>query len=325
MAKTPHTGLKLLLLERLFMERTDAEHGVTMPEILEYLGAGGIAAERKSIYSDIELLRSAGLDIELTRGDGRREYRLLSREFSAVEIKLLVDAVAASRFVTVQKSRDLIARLKSLTSVHERSGIQSQIHVDNRIKSMNESVYYNADAIESALALNRQITFNYFDYTPQKRRRERPGLYSVSPLGLIVCAENYYLCAYSEAHGEIRNYRVDRMTRVAVSDKPRQDNALTRNFDISVYREKQFSMFGGRQMYVDIEFDNSLANVVLDHFGFDVMMRPETEDSFRISRRVEISPAFYGWLFQFGDRCRLLSPSEAREEYLALARSVSGR
>lgn len=324
MAKSAHSGLKLLLIERLFYERTDNELGVTMGEILDYLSSCGIAAERKSIYSDIELLKSAGLDIELIRTDSRREYRLLTREFTPVEVKLLVDAVAASRFVTGQKSRELIGKLKRLVSVHGRAGLQSQIHVDNRIKSMNESVYYNADAIDSALSQNKKITFTYFDYTPEKRRKKRAGIYSASPLGLIVCAENYYLCAYSEAHGEIRNYRVDRMLEVSVSPEGRTDNELVRNFDISAYREKQFSMFGGRQSYVDIEFDNSLANVVLDYFGADVMMRPETESTFRVSRKIEVSPAFYGWLFQFGRSCRLISPADAREEYRALARLVSG-
>lgn len=322
MPKSMGAGGKILYLQRLMFEKTNPETGVTMAEILDCLAQNGIAAERKSIYSDIELLRNFGMDIELVFENGRREYRLLSREFDLVELKLLADAVSASRFITRAKSRELVNKLKTLACEGDRSRLQRQVHVDNRIKSMNESIYYNADAIGEGIASGNKIAFRYFDYTPDKQRRERAGEYVVSPLGLVVSGENYYLCGFSDTHGEIRNYRVDRMAKVRVLDEKRSDLPEIKDFDISEYRERQFSMFGGELQYVEIEFDNSLANVVIDYFGPDVIMRPDANGRFTISRKIEVSPAFFGWLFQFGNRCRLLGPESAREKFHALAQNI---
>lgn len=314
MPKPEGTLKKLLLIERMLYDKTNDRSGLTLLEISARLSAAGAPAERKSIYAAIALLAECGMDIALVREGARSEYRLLSREFSLMELKLLADAAAANRFLTQRKSRDLIEKLGRLACESDRACLRREVHVDRRVKSMNESVYYAADAINTALTDGRLLAFDYFDYTPARRRRVR-GRYTVTPLGLVVCGENYYLCAYSAARNGIRNYRVDRMAAAEVLPQPCEHNELTDSFDLVTYREQQFSMFGGTPCVVDIEFDNSLANVAIDYFGADVMMRPQSENTFAVSRRVELSPAFFGWLFQFGRRCRLLSPESARQKF----------
>lgn len=323
MAKRMGCGGKILLLRQLLLDRTGPECGVTMAEILSYLSQNGIEAERKSIYADLELLRASGMDIGLERCGKRREYRVLSRTFDTVELKLLTDAVAASRFITRKKSGELIEKLRSLTSESERRMLRRQVYVDGRIKSMNETIYYSTDAISEAIEAGRMIRFRYYDYTPEKKRVARRGVYIVAPLGLVVCSENYYLCAYSEVHADIRNYRVDRMGGVEVLDRKRPDLPEVRDFDLVSYRERQFSMFGGEQRDVTIEFDDALANVAVDYFGPDVPIRPRGDGRFTVTRRIEVSPAFFGWLFQFGTRCRLLAPADVAAQYAGLARAVA--
>ena len=209
-AKSANQKLKLIYLLRFLEEKSDEEHPVRLQDMLEELKRYSVSAERKTIYSDLEALREAGYDIQQAGG----AYWLAERRFELAELKLLVDSVQASRFITRKKSGELIGKLEALTSVGEARQLQRQVYVLNRVKTMNESIYYNVDGIHAAIAHGNQIRFRYFDYDVRKEKvyRRGGGAYQVSPFALTWAEENYYLVAYSSEAKQLRHYRVDRMS-----------------------------------------------------------------------------------------------------------------
>lgn len=324
MAATANQKLKTLYLKQLLETETDAEHGVTMERILGYLSSHGIDAERKSIYTDLDHLRAFGMDIGVRRGK-QTEYMLLNPKFELPELKLLVDSVAASRFITHKKSLSLIKKLERETSVHEARELSRQVFVSRRIKTMNESIYYSVDTIHSAINADRQIKFKYFEYAPDKQRvmRRSGADYEVSPLSLIYSDENYYLAAFSENRGAIANFRVDRMLDVRVAKAARIKNDETKSFDAPSYVNRSFSMYGGERERVDILFHNSLSTVVIDRFGKDVIMRPADSEHFAVTVDVDVSPVFLSWVFMFGSRAWIMGPKNVVEQMATMAREVA--
>lgn len=323
MAGNKNQKLKTLHLIKYIEAQTDADHGVTIEDMTAYLESMGISAERKSLYADIELLRGFGLDIETVRGK-RTEYRLMSRLFQLPELKLLVDAVGASRFITRKKSLELIKKLETLTSVQEARELRRSVHVDNRVKSMNESIYYSVDALHQAINNNRMLSFKYFNYTREKARALRRGgqPYVVSPLALTFSDGNYYLYAYDGERGEIRTYRVDRITGAEVLAQERDVPSGLENFDPAAHTNEMFSMYGGRRRPVTLSFADALATVVIDRFGSDTMMIPDGEARFSITVEVMVSPVFLGWIFGFGPDARIMAPDDVIAEYLAMTRDA---
>ena len=323
MAGNKNQKLKTLHLMRFLDAQTDAEHGVTIEEMTAYLESMGIAAERKSLYADLELLRGFGMDIETVHGK-RTEYRLMSRLFQLPELKLLVDAVGASRFITRKKSLELIKKLETLASTHEARELRRSVHVDHRIKSMNESIYYNVDALHQAINQNRMLRFKYFNYTREKSRMLRHGgqPYLVSPLALTFSDGNYYLYAYDGERGEVRTYRVDRIAGAEALAQERELSPELKNFDPAAHTNEMFSMYGGRRRPVTISFDDALATVVIDRFGADVMIIPDGEGRFSVTVEIMVSPVFLGWIFGFGAGARITAPDDVIAEYAAMARAA---
>lgn len=321
MPRNSRQKLKLLYLKDYLLANTDENHAVTVSEMKNYLESCGIPAERKSLYDDIDTLRESGLDIVSEKRDRNVWYHVVSREFELSELKLLVDAVLGSRFITERKSAELIRKLESLCSRFDAYALDRQLTVAGRIKSMNESIYYNVDKIHTAIRDNTRITFRYFDYNVKKERVYRHGgtLYEVSPFALCWDDENYYLVAYDSAHGEIRHYRVDKMSELEETDKCREGEAAFEKVDVSAYSRKVFSMFGGESVRVRLEFADTLAGVVLDRFGKDVFLTPSEDGTFSFETEIVVSPRFYGWLFSFGKDARILRPQSVRDgfaEYL---------
>ena len=234
MARSANQKRKLLLLQQLLLEQTDEDHPLTVAEIIARLEQQGIAAERKSIYDDMEALRALGLDVQSRKGKAPGWF-VGERTFQLAELKLLVDAVQSSRFITQRKSRELIGKLESLASVHQARQLQRQVYVAGRVKSMNESVYYNIDKLHTAISTHRTITFKYFEYNVRKEKvfRREGRRYVVSPCGLIWDDEKYYLAGYDHRSGEMRHYRVDKMTEIAVTCLPREGEAQCRDFDLA--------------------------------------------------------------------------------------------
>ena len=313
LAKSPHQKLKLLYLSQILRQKTDEEHGLTIQQMVDALAEHGISAERKSIYDDLEALRLFGMDITLIQAKGYR-YFLANREFELPELKLLADAVASSKFITEKKSAQLIKKIEGLASDYEAHQIQRQVLVANRVKTMNERVYYNVDAIHQAIAGERQISFRYFDYNIDKEKiyRDNGELRTASPYALVWDDENYYMVAYYEKYETIAQFRIDKMEDITVLDipcVPRPDN-----FDVAAYSKKIFNMYGGEEEMVKLRFDCSLIGVVLDRFGKDILIEKLNETSFVVRVHIAISPTFLGWLFQFGDRVEILSPKNLVEQ-----------
>ncbi len=316
MPKTTNQKGKLLYVMRILLQETDEEHPLSTEEIIDKLGEQGIKAERKSIYSDIETLRAFGLDVHGTRGRSAGYYVGL-RDFELPEIKLLIDSVQSSKFITERKTMQLIRKLAGLMSVHEAALMKRQLYVKNRIKSMNESIYYNVDAIHQAIAEDRQIEFRYYSYTVTKEKKFRRNgqPYRVSPLALSWAEENYYLIAYEAETDKIKHFRVDKMDGIRVTEKFREGQKLLKETDMAEYTRKNFSMFGGEEQTVTLRFSNRMIGVVIDTFGKDVPIFSVDADHFQIRATVAVSPQFFGWLFGLDGEAVITAPREVMEMF----------
>ena len=323
MAKSAMQKSKLLHLMRLFYERTDEEHGLTVNEIIESLDSMGITAERKAIYDDIEVLRTFGMDIEL-RKEKQFRYHLVSRDFELPELKLLVDSVQSSKFISHKKSMELIGKLEGLTSRHQAQRLSRQVYVQNRVKTMNESIYYTVDLIHEAISTNAQIRFQYFDWSVDKEKVLRHGgkVYRVSPFALTRDDENYYLIAYESESDMIRHYRVDKMLNLGVLEEKREGAERFQDFDLAVYTKKTFGMYRGEETLVTIRCKNSLSGVMIDRFGREVSIFKRGDGCFDLNVKVAISPVFLSWLMIFGNDLEVISPASVREELSGLAKKV---
>ena len=313
---------KLLVLKNILERKTDEDHPLSVPQLIRALEAEGIRAERKSIYNDIEALRASGVDVELSRGRGGGYY-LGSRTFELPELKLLVDAVQASQFITKDKSKKLIRKLEGLTSEAQARKMQRQVFVSGRVKTMNESIYYTVDALHEAIARDRQVQFQYLEWDLRKRRVPRRGgqIYQASPWALAWENANYYLVAYT---GEgIRHYRVDKMKGVRQTELPRQGKAEFSALDLAAYTRKMFGMYGGREEKVTLKCANSLVGVMLDRFGTEAILVPQADETFHLTVPVAVSPQFLGWVCGFGGEVRVIGPAAVRREMGRLVQSLA--
>ena len=313
MSKSSGQKLKLLYVRDFLMENSDAEHPVTVKQIISDLDSHGISAERKSIYDDIESLRSYGMDIEQVSTGTLSGYYVASRHFELPELKLLVDSVQSSKFITQRKTNALIKKIETLASRYDAQRLQRQVYVANRVKTMNESIYYNVDAIHAGISENKKIHFKYYEYTVGKERRYRRdgAYYVVSPYALTWDDENYYMVAFDSDKGSIRHYRVDKMTNIATIDEPRDGMDAYRELDMALYAKKVFGMFSGEEQRVKLRFSNHLVGAVLDRLGQDVSIIPDGEEHFTVSADVVRSPQFFAWLCGFGADAQLIAPENA--------------
>ncbi|MBQ3480796.1 MAG: WYL domain-containing protein [Oscillospiraceae bacterium] len=323
MARSQKQKLKLLYLMQYLTQHSDEAHPVGIAQMVEMLAAHGILAERKSLYGDLEALREFGLDIVQARGK-TVGYYVGTREFELPELKLLVDSVQSSKFITQRKTLALIRKIESLASVHDAVLLQRQVYVRNRVKSMNESVYYNVDEISSAITADKKIRFLYFEYTVKKERRYRRdgAFYELSPYALMWDDENYYMLAYDAETEQIRHYRVDKMTQISTLESFRDGREAFKKVDMSAYTKKVFGMFAGEAETVRLRFSNHLAGAVIDRFGRDVMLIREDDEHFSVSIEAVVSPQFYAWVFGFGTEAEILSPAHVRDGMADVAASV---
>ena len=315
MAKTEKQKLKLLVLRDLFYERSDENAPLTAQDLVDLLAMQGIPSERKSIYNDITCLQEYGMAIELMRGRGGGYY-LARRDFELPEVKLLVDAVQSSRFLTQKKSLELIGKLEKLAGRSAGGTLQRNVVVSGRVKNMDESIYYAVDAIHDAISKNSQIRFRYFEWGVNRERIYRDGEYTASPYALVWDNEFYYLVANSARHG-LTHYRVDHMSDIRQTGEPRwiEKDKMP---DLSVYGKNVFSMYSGEAVQVKMQFANSLAGVVLDRFGRDAILVPEGENTFTYTATIAVSPTFLGWLTQFGAKAKVVYPESVAEAHKKL-------
>lgn len=304
-------------------EKTDEENTMSINAMIAELERYGVSAERKSIYDDLEVLKHYGLDIA-SKKSKTTEYFVASRLFELPELKLLVDAVQCSKFVTHKKSNELIKKIESLASYRQAQSLQRQVYVSNRVKTINESIYYNVDRLHAAIAENKKVCFKYFDYDIKKEKvfRKNGDKYAVSPYALSWDDENYYLITFSSKYNDFTHYRVDRMTDIDLIEEERDPLPEREHFDIAEYTKKVFNMFGGEEVLVQLQFDNSLVNAVIDRFGKDVVIGKIDECSFYIWIKVAVSSTFFAWLSQFGSKVKILSPDIVIEKYKSSMRDI---
>ncbi len=317
MAKSEGQKLKLLYILKWISERTDEEHAMSGQEIIAALKQEGITAERKSIYSDIQALRDFGYDIITTKRKDNSGYYMASRDFELAELKLLVDAVQSTKFITAKKSRSLIEKLEKLCSQHDAKQLQRQVYVSDRNKNSNESIFYSVDDIHKAIQGNKRIRFQYYDWGPDKKMHFRKDgeFYEVSPYFLIWNDENYYLVAFDETAGIMKHYRVDKMYALSVIKKDRAGNEEAQKINPAVYTQQNFSMFSGKENVVTLKVPEKQLGIIIDRFGKEIDIRKREEGMYSARVKVAVSNQFFGWLTGVGSVVQIMAPQSVVENY----------
>ncbi len=316
MPKGTNQKFKLYRLAQIMLEKTDDEHYITMPEIMASLSEYDVTADRKSIYADLRDLSVLGVEVEGEPIGNRYHYHVINRPFELPELKLLVDAIQSSKFITEKKSNTLIKKLEKLVSKYDAQKLQRQVYVSGRIKTMNESIYYTVDAIHNAISENKRIRFQYYQWNVKKEMelRHNGAWYHISPWGLSWDDENYYLVGYDSDAEMIKHYRVDKMLHIKLSSESREGKERFKKLDMADYAKKSFGMFGGKEQTVKLLVKNSLAGVIIDRFGKNVMLIPADDEHFTVNVDVHVSRQFLGWVFSLGEDIKIVGPDDVVEQ-----------
>lgn len=326
MTKSTNNKLRTLYVMETLLERSDEEHRVSTKQLIEMLERNGIYAERKTIYDDIESLKTWGMDILYTKEKPSGFY-VGSRKFELPELKLLVDAVQASKFITAKKSIELIKKLESMTSTEEAKQLQRQVFIANRTKTVNESIYYNVDKIHDAILGDNKIRFTYYKWNLNKelvpRNDGKP--FEVSPWALTWDDENYYMIAFDALSKTVKHYRVDKMQKIEILKETRDGEEVFKNFDMAIFAKNTFGMYGGKIDKVTMEFDNRLIGVVMDRFGTDVIIQKVDESHFRVRCDVRVSGQFYGWIAGLGPDVKIVHPESVVDGFREFVRGILDR
>lgn len=312
MPKSDNQKTKILYILDYLQKNSHEDRPVRASELITMLEKHRISCDRKTVYSDIAALQDFGIDIISIPGKNGGYY-IGSRNFELPELKLLIDAVQSSRYLTEKKSRELIEKLCNQCNEQDANLMKRTVLVSGRVKSMNETIYYNVDAIQEAITHNKQITFRYFDWDLGGRRRYRDKEYVASPYGLCQDNENCYLLAFSPRHG-VTSYRVDRMTDIHPLEESRTPCPELTGKALVAHANRLFQMFAGDDVDVKLRFHRDLLNVVIDRFGSDTMLIPDGEDHFNFTVKVAVSPMFLSWVIGFGNKATVLYPASVVEQ-----------
>ena len=320
MSRGTNQKFKFTYLMKIMLAKTDDEHALTMPQIMEELEKYDVTAERKSIYADFQDMTDK-FGIEIIKEQIGREtyYHVGSREFELAEVKLLIDAIQSSKFITQTKSRELITKVKSFVSEHQAKQLQRQVYINDRVKTMNESVYYNVDDIHTAINQNKKIRFKYYKWDINKKLvpRHNGDWFVVSPWALTWDDENYYMVAFDNLDHKIKHYRVDKMMRISIEEEQRNGKEAFKNFDMAEYSKATFGMYQGQKAKVKIRLANYMCGVFIDRFGKDISFRPIDDEHSELHVDVNVSPQFFGWIFSLGKDVKVVGPEEVVEELRA--------
>lgn len=316
MPRGSNQKFKFTYLTKIMTEKTDDEHSLTMPQILDELKKYEVSAERKSIYEDFKDMERFGIDIIKEQKGRETFYHIAGREFELAEVKLLIDAVQSAKFITQKKSKLLISKVKKFVSEYQAKQLQRQIVINDRVKTMNESVYYNVDDIHTAINQNRKIKFKYYKWNIDKKLVERHGgiYFVVSPWALLWDDENYYMIAFDDWDNKIKHYRVDKMMYIEVGKDERAGKEEFKNFDMAKYSKATFGMYHGDKTKVCIKFTNHMCGVFIDRFGKDTIFRKTDENHSELVVDINVSPQFFGWIFSLGNDVEIVSPKEVVNE-----------
>ena len=324
MPRGTNQKFKFTYLMKIMLTKTDDEHGLTMPQIMEELEKYDVTAERKSIYTDFQDMTDK-FGVEIIKEQIGREtyYHVGSREFELAEVKLLIDAIQSSKFITQTKSRELITKIKSFVSEHQAKQLQRQVYINDRVKTMNESVYYNVDNIHTAINENKKIRFKYYKWDINKKLvpRHNGDWFVVSPWALTWDDENYYMVAFDNLDHKIKHYRVDKMMRISIEGEKRDGKEAFNNFDMAEYSKATFGMYQGKKTKVKIRLANYMCGVFIDRFGKDIFFLPIDGEHSEVYVDVNVSPQFFGWIFGLGKDVKVTGPSEVVEQLKEYARA----
>lgn len=309
---------RLLYLREYLLKYTDEEHALSRIEIEQILAEKGFEFGRKTFYDDINALKESGMDILSTKSDTVKYY-VGNREFQLSELKLLIDAVGCSRFFTLKKTEELISKLECLTSIYQAELLKRQVFVKNRVKSMNETIYYAIDTIHNAINLDRAVKFKYFKWIIDENNKtamafkHQGSFYEVSPWGVSWSDGNYYLIGFDHKDQIIKHFRVDRMRNTTVSDNARIKNNDFREFDIESYSSKIFGMFGGEECYVKMKIPSRLVDVFVDQFGNSLDICGNYDDYYVVGAKVAVSRQFFAWILGLSEPVAIVYPPEVNE------------
>lgn len=323
MSRGTNQKFKFTYLMKIMLEKTDDEHSLTMPQIMEELEKYDVTAERKSIYTDFQdMTEKFGVEIIKEQIGRETYYHVGAREFELAEVKLLIDAIQSSKFITQTKSRELITKIKSFVSEHQAKQLQRQVYINDRVKTMNESVYYNVDDIHTAINQNQKIRFKYFKWNINTKLvpRHNGDWFIVSPWALTWDDENYYMVAFDDLDSKIKHYRVDKMMHISIEEEKRSGRDVFRNFDMAEYSKATFGMYQGQKAKVKIQFANYMCGVFIDRFGKDISFRPIDDERSELHVDVNVSPQFFGWIFSLGKDVKVTGPGEVVEQMKVSAR-----
>ncbi|MCR4740484.1 MAG: WYL domain-containing protein [Lachnospiraceae bacterium] len=317
MPKGSNQKLKLYYLSRIMLEKTDDDHSLSMAEIQEKLEGYNVTADRKSLYDDMEALRVLGIDV-IGEKEGRNyTYHVGKKQFDIAELKLLVDAIQSSKFITERKTNELIKKLTGLVSEYEAAQLKRQVVVQGRVKTMNESIYYIVDDIHTAIINNRKISFDYLKWNLQKKmERRKDKKYVISPWALTWDDENYYMIGFDSEEDKIKHYRVDKMSNISLTGERREGKDHFMKFDIAAYSKMNFGMFGGEEVRVKLQFRDEMVGVLLDRFGKDITIRPVGKNGWSETNvDVALSDQFLGWIFSLGSGIKIAGPEKVVERF----------
>ena len=308
---------RTLIILQFLWEHTDEEHPVSLSDIARHLSTFNISADRRTLRKDIEQLVELGIDIVKDR-KVQNLYHVATRHFDTPELKLLIDAVQSSRFITPKKSKALIEKLSAFAGPNQNQVIQRELYVDKRSKSGNESIYLTVDRIQSVIVDKKKIAFQYFDYAPDKSRvlRHDGQIYTVSPYALIWNNDTYYLIGYHDKRKLVAKFRIDRITGLEMLDE--LANRKPNDFDVAEYFTKEFSMLDGAECRVELICENSLMGNIIDRFGNEVHTEIVDEKYFKVVATVDLSNNFYGWVFASAGKIRIKSPAAAVDGFAKL-------
>lgn len=317
MVKSKDQKIKLLREMDLLRQKTDEMNPMTGEAICAYLAEHGISCDIKTLGRDMKFLNEQGFEVLDCTVGRKKAYYVLDRNFSVPELKILMDAVQAAAFVTPDKTDALVKKISALGGRYTANLLQDNVILFNTKKHSNEAIYYNVGTLEEAIRLRKKASFRYFDLNEKGEKIYRKGnwRYRVSPLALIFSDDNYYLMTYHSKFNNILNYRVDRMDHVDIEEEQISDDALRKMQGITAYKEQMFLMFGGEKTKVELQFDNSLIGSVFDRFGENVRIRRIDENTLIATANVQVSPTFYGWVFQFGNKMKILSPDAVQQAF----------
>ena len=314
MGKQDHRA-RILILARILYDRTDESHGLSAEELLSLLADQGFSLERKTLYKDIDCLNELGHDIVKEQVGKNVRYHIGNRQFETAELRLLIDAVHASHFLTPNKSKLLIRKLEAVSSRYEAKGLEKNVYIAGQRKAENKKIYYLVNDLHLAIRDDRQIEFQYGQWNPDKKLelKHHGAIYQVSPWTMLFDHENYYLIGYDNKVGAIRHYRVEKIVNLHIMDSNRVGREAFEAYDMAAFMNGTFGMFDGAPISVALRVTEAKVGIMIDRFGKQITLKNNHDGTYDFEVYVRMSDHFLGWIIALGDGVDIRGPQSVRK------------